>query len=216
MEHIDVAAREAYIQQLFAPEDDVLREIREEAAERGLPDIHIRPEEGRMIQVLLKAVGARRVLEIGALAGYSGVWIARALPEGGRLFSLEKDAERARLVREMFRRAGLSEKTEVRVGQAPGGLEALSVEGPFCAVFIDADKTGYPDYLDWALDNVRVGGLVLAHNAFYHDRVFDADQQDDQFVRGVRLFNERLAEEPRVFGTIIPIGDGIAAAVRVG
>lgn len=215
MEHIDVAAREGYIRELFAQEDDLLREIREEAAERGLPDIHIRPEEGRMLQFLLKTVSARRVLEVGALAGYSGVWIARALPEDGRLFSLEKDAERARIVRESFRRAGLSEKAEVRVGQAPGGLEALSTEGPFCAVFLDADKSGYPDYLDWALDNVRVGGLVLAHNAFQRGRVLDPEQDSDA-VLGVRAFNERLAEEPQLFGTIIPIGDGIAAAVRVG
>ena len=215
MEQIDVGAREAYIRELFAQEDDLLREAREEAAEQGLPAIHIQPEEARMLQFLLKAVGARRVLEIGALFGYSGVWLARALPEGGRLFTLEKDAERARLVRETFRRADLSDRTEVRVGQAPGGLEALASEGPFCAVFVDADKASYPEYLDWALENVRMGGLVLAHNAFQRGRVLDPDQTEAA-VEGVRAFNRRLAEDPQLFGTIIPIGDGIAAAVRVG
>ncbi len=215
MEQIDVGAREAYIRELFAQEDDLLREAREEAAEQGLPAIHIQPEEARMLQFLLKAVGARRVLEIGALFGYSGVWLARALPEGGRLFTLEKDAERARLVRETFRRADISDRAEVRVGQAPGGLEALASEGPFCAIFIDADKAGYPEYLDWALENVRMGGLVLAHNAFQRGRVLDPDQTEAA-VEGVRAFNRRLAEDPQLFGTIIPIGDGIAAAVRVG
>ncbi|HLV45144.1 MAG TPA: O-methyltransferase [Aggregatilineales bacterium] len=215
MEQIDVGARETYIRELFAQEDDLLREAREEAAEQGLPAIHIQPEEARMLQFLLKAVGARRVLEIGALFGYSGVWLARALPEGGRLFTLEKDAERARLVRETFRRADISDRAEVRVGQAPGGLEALASEGPFCAIFIDADKAGYPEYLDWALENVRMGGLVLAHNAFQRGRVLDPDQTEAA-VEGVRAFNRRLAEDPQLFGTIIPIGDGIAAAVRVG
>lgn len=215
MEQIDVGARETYIRELFAQEDDLLREAREEAIEQGLPAIHVQPEEGQMLQFLLKAVGARRVLEIGALFGYSGVWLARALPEGGRLFTLEKDAERARLVRETFRRADLSDRTEVRVGQAPGGLEALASEGPFCAVFVDADKASYPEYLDWALENVRMGGLVLAHNAFQRGRVLDPDQTEAA-VEGVRAFNRRLAEDPQLFGTIIPIGDGIAAAVRVG
>lgn len=215
MEQIDVGARETYIRELFAQEDDLLREAREEAIEQGLPAIHVQPEEGQMLQFLLKAVGARRVLEIGALFGYSGVWLARALPEGGRLFTLEKDAERARLVRETFRRADLSDRTEVRVGQAPGGLEALASEGPFCAVFVDADKASYPEYLDWALENVRMGGLVLAHNAFQRGRVLDPDQTEAA-VEGVRAFNRRLAEDPQLFGTIIPIGDGIAVAVRVG
>ena len=99
--------------------------------------------------------------------------------------------------------------------QAPGGLEALASEGPFCAIFIDADKAGYPEYLDWALENVRMGGLVLAHNAFQRGRVLDPDQTEAA-VEGVRAFNRRLAEDPQLFGTIIPIGDGIAAAVRVG
>lgn len=214
MEHIDCEAREEYMRELFGQEDDLLRGVRERAAEESLPDIHIEPEEGRMLQFLLKAINARRVLEIGALAGYSGLWIARALPESGRLFSLEKDPERAQIVRETFQQAELSERTEVRVGQAPAGLDALTPEGPFCAIFIDADKLGYPQYLDWALENVRLGGLILAHNAFLHDRVLDANDPD-RTIRALRAFNQRIAEEPSLLGVIIPLGDGLAAALRV-
>lgn len=214
MENIDCEAREEYMRELFGQEDELLRGVRERAAEESLPDIHIEPELGRMLQFLLKAVNARRVLEIGALAGYSGLWIARALPEGGRLFSLEKDPERAQIVRETFRLADLSERTEVRVGQAPGGLEALAPEGPFCAIFIDADKLGYPQYLDWAMENVRLGGLILAHNAFLYDRVLDP-ADNDQAIQALREFNRRIAEEPSLLGVIIPLGDGLSAALRV-
>lgn len=215
VERIDFEAREAYIRELFGQEDDLLREVREVAAEHGLPAIHVQPEEGHTLHFLLKAVNARRVLEIGALAGYSGVWLARALPAGGRLISLEQDAERAQIVRETFRRAGLDERTEVRVGTAPGGLESLVAEGPFCGIFIDANKVGYPEYLDWALENVRLGGLILAHNAFMRDRVLDP-AEDDASVQAVRAFNRRIAQEPKLLSTIIPIGDGIAAALRIG
>jgi caffeoyl-CoA O-methyltransferase len=213
---VDAEARMQYIRELFAPEDDVLQAIRQRADEHGFPRIHVDPAEGRMLQWLLAAVKARRVVEIGALAGYSGVWMARALPEDGRLISVEYDPEHAEVTRESFRQAGLSDRAEVRVGRAPGVLEALAAEGPFDAVFIDADKPHYPDMLAWATENVRLGGLVLAHNAFRRGQILNAAGHDDPDLRGVRALNQRMAEDPRLDSVIIPIGDGIAATIRVG
>lgn len=205
----------AYISALFGGEDAVLESIRETMDASGLPAIEVEPENGRLLQFLLVVAGARRVAEIGTLAGYSGIWLARALPEDGRLITLEKDPERAEIARESFAQAGLADRVSVRVGEAPGGLHALSADGPFDAVFIDADKARYPAYLDWALENLRPGGLVLAHNAFMYGAVIDPARQEDADVRGMRAFNQRLSDDPRLLGVIIPIGDGIAAAVRV-
>jgi caffeoyl-CoA O-methyltransferase len=216
LERVDAEARMQYIREMFAPEDDTLRAIRERAYERGLPKIHVDPAEGRMLQWLLATVRARRVVEIGTLGGYSGAWMARALPEGGRLISVEYDPEHAEVARESFREAGLADRVEVRVGRAPGALESLTAEGPFDAVFIDADKPHYADMLAWATENVRLGGLVMAHNAFRRDRVLDPAEHDDPDVRGVRTFNRHMAEDPRLDSVIIPIGDGIAAAIRIG
>lgn len=215
MDPIDAERRMQYIRDLFAPEDDVLEAVRAETIEHGLPQIQIDPAEGRLLQVLLMAIGAQRVAEIGTLAGYSAIWLARALLPSGRLISLERDEERAELARLSIARAGLSDMIEVRVTRAEDGLAALSADGPFDAVFIDADKVSYPIYFDWAVENVRPGGLILAHNALYHDRVLDPSLAEEPHVAGVLRFNQQLAADERLSSTIIPIGDGIAAAVRL-
>lgn len=204
-----------YLRDLFAPEDDHLRALREQSVEQGLPQIHIRPEEGRILQFLLGLIGARRVLEIGTLAGYSATWIARGLPEGGQLISVERDPERAALTREYLASAGLADRVEVRVGEAPGVLSDLSAAGPFDAVFIDANKDAYPAYLDWALDNVSPGGLILAHNAFMRGRIADPAAQSDKDIQSMQAFNHRIARNPHLDGVIIPVGDGIVAARRL-
>lgn len=206
----------AYLSHLFGGEDEVLAGLRQTMEDNGLPAIEIEPENGRLLQFLLTAVGARRVAEIGTLAGYSGIWLARSLPAEGRLITLEKNPERAEIARESFARAGLADRVTVRVGEAPAGLDALAADGPFDAVFIDADKARYPAYLDWAIENLRPGGLVLAHNAFMYGAVIDPARQSDADVRGMRAFNQRLSDDPGLLGVIIPIGDGIAAAVRLG
>ncbi len=215
---MDEAERQAltdYVCALFAPEDEVLQAIDVESAKRGLPHFHIRPDEGRMLQFLMAAVGARQVVEIGTLAGYSGTWIARALPAEGRLISLERNPEHAELARATFARAGLADRVEVRVGVAPQALDALAQEGPFDAVFIDADKISLLDYLEWAIKHTRRGGVILAHNAFMRGRVIDPAAQDDPAVQAMRTFTHRMATDPRLLGTVIPIGDGIVAAVRL-
>jgi caffeoyl-CoA O-methyltransferase len=204
-----------YVRALYAPEDDLLRAVRAEIAARGMPPIHIRPEEGQMLRFLLAAVGARRVIEIGTLAGYSGLWMARALPEDGLLITLEREPERAAVARAFFEQAGLSARVEVRLGSARDILSGLAAQGPFDAVFIDADKDRYPEYLDWSVENIRPGGLIMAHNAFLRGAVVGLSERAPRHIEAIQAFNRRLADDPRLLGTIIPVGDGIAAAIRL-
>ena len=208
----DEALLSGYVRRLFAAEDGVLEALRYEIPRRGLPEIQISAEQGRLLQVLLRAVGARRVLEVGTLGGYSSIWMARALPPDGRLLTLEIDPERAAFAREFIERAGLSDRIEVRVGDAGETLAALDAGEPFDAVFIDADKERYPAYLDEALRLLRPGGLVLADNAFWSGRVLD-EAPEEEGTTGVRELNRRLAEHPDLLGTIIPMRDGLAVAV---
>lgn len=209
-------ALEQYVEGLFAPEDDVLRALKAEIARQGLPEISISPGLGRALQVLLRAAGARQVLEIGTLGGYSAVWMARALPPGGRLVSLEVDPDRAALARGFVERAGLADVVEVRVGDARELLPELvrARPGRFDAAFVDADKESYESYLTHARQLVRPGGLILADNAFWSGRVLDEAPEDDG-TRGIQAFNRRLAEDPGLVSTILPVGDGLAVAVVV-
>lgn len=208
-----------YVQRLFAAEDDVLKGLREEIARRGLPEIYVSAEVGRLLQVLLAAVNARRVLEIGTLGGYSAIWMARVLPADGYLLTVEIDAERAELSREFVRQAALEDVVEVRVGNARGVLadfvagSASPVE-PFDAVFIDADKESYVEYLERSLELVRPGGLIIADNAFRDGRVLE-DAADDA-TRAIQRYNERIASDPRLTSTVIPVRDGVAVSVVGG
>jgi caffeoyl-CoA O-methyltransferase len=207
-------ALQRYVEDLFAPEDDVLRELREETARVGLPEIHISPEVGRVLQLLLRAAGARRVLEIGTLGGYSAVWMARALPSDGRLVSLEMEADRAELARRFVRRAGLEHIVEIRTGDARALLPELarSAPGGFDAVFIDADKESYPHYLERSIELVRKGGLILGDNAFRDGRILE-ESPEDGATAAMQRFNAAMAESPRLTSTIIPIRDGLAVGV---
>ena len=216
---MDEATREAltaYVRILFAPEDALLREIKAETERQDIPLMNIRPEEGRMLQFLAAAIGAKKIVEVGTLAGYSGVWLGRTLPPDGKLYTLDINEKRAGVARKFFEEASLGERVEQRVGDAHEALKALSGEGPFDLMFIDAEKEGYPVYLEWGLANVRPGGLILAHNAFWHGRVIDPDYDDHAGAQGLRAYNRAIAEDERLLSTIIPVGDGIAATVVRG
>lgn len=204
-----------YVSGTFAPEDDTLRELRAAIAAEDLPEIYISPDEGRLLQVLLRAVDARRVVEIGSLGGYSAIWMGRALPDGGELITLEIDPRHAELARRFIERAGLGDRVEVRVGDAHELLAPLAEEGPFDAVFIDADKRGYPAYLDWAVENIRRGGLVIGDNALWNGRVVERDAREPDLV-AIQEFNRRLAEDPGLVSIIVPTRDGVAVAVVNG
>ena len=202
-----------YVADLFAREDDVLRWIREETNRQGMPVINLQPYEGRMLQILMGALEARKVVEIGTLAGYSGVWIARALPPGGKLFTLEKSSKHAQVARSSFEHANLNDRVEVHEGTALDLLPKLQAQGPFDLVFIDANKDGYPDYLAWAVANLRPGGMVAAHNAFRGGGVVTPENDDDQ---AMHKFNQALAEHRQLDSTILAVGDGMAVGIKRG
>lgn len=200
-----------YITNLFAREDDLLRELREDAASAGLPPISVPPETARLLQVLLRATGATNVLEIGTLGGYSAIWMARAMGKSGHILSLEIEPMHAAFARKYIERAGLADSVEVRVGPALEILPALDGQ-KFDVVFLDADKEPLPTYLDWALRLLRPGGLVIADNTLRGGKVVNPSADDAQ-LRGIREFNRKLAENPKVTGIVIPIGDGVAVGV---
>ncbi len=201
-----------YVAELFAPEDQVLEDLRREMVELGMPAIYIDAEEGRLLQVLLRAIGARTVVELGTLGGYSAVWMARALPADGRLISVEMEPDRAQLARRFVARAGLDDRAEVWQGVAFDLLDELAAAGPFDAVFIDADKENYPQYLEWSIANIRPGGLVIGDNAFKSGRVVETDSEDPG-VLSIQKFNRMLAKDSRLTSIIVPTRDGVAVAV---
>jgi caffeoyl-CoA O-methyltransferase len=211
---IDREKSSQYIQSLFAKQDQAQLFALAHSRQEELPAINVSPEEGRFLQLLVRASGGTKALEIGTLGGYSGIWIARGLAPGGKLFTLERDPKHAAVAQEHFHRAGVADLVDIRVGDARTSLTGLAAEAPFDFVFIDAEKSAYPDYYSWALDHLRIGGLVAAHNALRGGAVFETDNQDET-VRALRSFNLQVAGDPRVLSSIYPAGDGTLVAVRV-
>jgi predicted O-methyltransferase YrrM len=169
-----------------------------------MPAISVSPTQGKLLQLLARIQGARRILEIGTLGGYSTIWLARALPPDGRLISLEVNPKHAEVARANLARAGLTTMVEIRQGRAVDTLQQLATEGngPFDLIFIDADKPGYADYLKWSLKLARQGTLIIADNVVRKGAVADPDSKDEN-VQGIRKFNEALAAEKRVTTTVI-------------
>ncbi len=195
---------DAYVEDLFVPPDEALEAALRDSRDAGLPEINVSPNEGRLLQLFAELVGARRILEIGTLGGYSAIHFARALPEEGTLLSLEISERHAAVARANVERAGLADRVEVRVGDARELLAALAenAEGPFDLVFIDADKESYPEYLDWSLRLSRPGSLILADNTIRGGSVLDPQ---DGSARATREFNERVARDPRLSGIVLPL-----------
>jgi caffeoyl-CoA O-methyltransferase len=203
---------ERYVTDLFAVEDPILAAIRARHAAAALPSINISPEEGKLLHLLLLAMQATTVLEIGTLGGYSGVWLARALPPTGKLTTIEKDPRHAAIAREAFAAAGLSTRVQLIEGAA---LEVLPTLQPgFDAVFIDADKEPLPQYFAWGVTLLRRGGLLLCDNAFFHGAAIDASDRSASAL-GVRAFNLLAAADPRLIATVVPVRDGLLVALKV-
>lgn len=206
---------DGYVEDLFAPTDEILEAALRDSRRAGLPEINVSPNEGRLLQLLVEISGARRILEIGTLGGYSAIHFARALPDDGSLISLEIDEHHAKVARNNVERAGLSEIVEIRVGDARALLATIAEadEGPFDLIFIDADKESYPEYLDWSLRLSRQGTLILGDNAIREGSVMNPD---DPSARAMREFNERVARDPRLSGIVLPLIreriDGLAIA----
>jgi predicted O-methyltransferase YrrM len=197
------SAVDAYLQGLYAPADSALTAALQASAAAGLPEIHITPVQGRFLSVLAQALGAQTILEVGTLGGYSTIWLARALPPGGRLTSLELNPQHAEVARANLARAGLSQQVEVRVGAALDSLPQLQREGrSFDLVFIDADKPNLVAYFDWAVRLSRPGSLIVTDNVIRKGKVTNP-ASDDPAVQGVRAFHAAVAADPRVTAAAI-------------
>ncbi|HVB74238.1 MAG TPA: O-methyltransferase [Ktedonobacteraceae bacterium] len=189
----------------FAPEDEGLRNALTSAKETGLPEIQISPIQGKLLQLLAVACNACKILEIGSLGGYSGIWLARALPQGGRLITLEINPAHAAVVRNSFAKAGVGDRTEVRVGNALDLLPTLQSEAPFDLVFIDADKEPYPQYLEHALRLTRPGSIIVADNCIRQGQGFLPPQND--YTEGIVEYNRRVASDPRLTSLALAMDD---------
>jgi predicted O-methyltransferase YrrM len=197
-------AVDTYIAGLFIGTDFALEAALDSSKAAGLPTINVSPAQGKLLHLLARVQGARKILELGTLGGYSTIWLARSLPPDGRLISLEIDPKRAEIARANIARAELANAVEIRVGAAADSLQKLLAEGrgPFDLIFIDADKPGYAEYLKWSLKLSRPGTLILADNVVRKGAVADPASTDEN-VQGIRKFNEALAAEKRVTTTVI-------------
>lgn len=216
------AAVDDYIDGLLVGPDDTLSTALASIEEAGLPQISVSPSQGKFLMLITKTMGARSILEIGTLGGFSTIWLARGLPIDGRLTTLEIDAKAAEIARGNLKQAGVGDLVDIRLGSAHDTLQQLIEEGagPFDLIFIDADKVSYPDYLTLSARLARPGTLIVADNVVRDGEVIDVASEDPN-VRGVRRFNEMVAADERLDGTIIQtVGskgyDGFAFALVTG
>ena len=197
-------AVDQYLDKMLIPPDSALKESLAAAAKAKLPAIQVSSVQGKMLHLMALMIGARKILEIGTLGGYSTIWMARALPEGGRLITLEADPKHADVARKNFARAGVESKVELRLGKALDTLPKISAEGlgPFDLFFIDANKSNMPEYFEWSLNLARKGSVIIADNVVRGGAVLDANSKDAD-VQGVRRFLEMVGKEKRVSGTAL-------------
>jgi caffeoyl-CoA O-methyltransferase len=208
-----------YISELFNGHDEALEEAEQSHKLENIPHINVSPNLGKLLHLFVKLTNAKKILEVGTLAGYSTIWMARALPEDGRLVSLEIDPHHAEVARRNIDRADLSSKVDIREGKAIELLPKLLAEnaGPFDLIFIDADKPPYAEYFEWALKLSRPGTVIIADNVIRDGKVLDPNPEDPM-VKGAQRFNRTLAANPHVTATILQtIGvkeyDGMAIAI---
>ena len=210
MRNQQITARDEYIRTLYAPETALLIQIRKKLAEKNLA-IHVSPEEGKLLQMLVRMSRAKHVVEIGTLGGYSALWMVAALPEGGHITTFEKSPEHAEMARQHFAASPYAEKITVVEGDAHATLRAH--QGKVDLVFIDAEKTGYPDYMEWAEKTLPAGGLLIADNTFLFDTVYaEAPEGEAKMWQAMRQFNAILAE--RFEAIILPTAEGLSIALK--
>lgn len=197
-------AVDEYVNEKLIGSDAVLEAVRKASLDAGLPDIAVAPNQGRLLHLLARMQKATRILEIGTLGGYSTIWLARALPEDGRLITLEADPKHATVATANIASTGLADKVDLRLGKALDTLPDLIDHAPFDLIFIDADKVRIPDYFTWALKLSRQGTLIVVDNVIRDGHVIEADSTDTS-VQGVRRLNEMLATETRVTATCLQV-----------
>lgn len=212
-------AVDRYIDSLFAVQDEALLATQQSLHAANMPQISVSPNQGKLLYVLALLCNARRILEIGTLAGYSAIWMARALPDDGRLITLEHSPAHAAVAQANIEQAGLADKIELRVGAALELLPQLATQAtePFDMVFIDADKPPYADYWRWSLRLTRPGSLIVADNVIREGQIIDTTSMDPG-VTGIQQFHAALAAEPAVAATVVQLVgvkgyDGMALAV---
>jgi predicted O-methyltransferase YrrM len=200
-----------YIVDAFAQEDALLQALPAEAERLGIPQIHIDSVQGKFLQVLMRACGAARVIEVGSLFGYSAIWMARALPPGGVVHALEINPLHARVIRENAARAGLADRIDVVEGDAAVTLPGLRARGPFDFAFIDADKPGYLDYYETVMTMLRPGAIIVADNMSASGNAWDARAGGN--APAIRALNARMASDARLTALLVPVGDGMCVGV---
>jgi caffeoyl-CoA O-methyltransferase len=201
-----------YVRERTTQEDAFLRELRAAATASGIPAIWICAEQGALMQVLLRAAKAKEVVEVGTLAGYSAVWIGRALPKDGRLRTIELDRKHATFAEAWIAKSDVKDRVQVIRGSGKEAMRAIP-DASVDATFLDADKGSYPIYLEESLRILRPGGLVLVDNAFAFGQLFD-EKPSDREAPAVLAFNEIMARETRLQSVIVPVGDGLWVGVK--
>jgi predicted O-methyltransferase YrrM len=197
-------AVDKYFDKMLIPHGSTLDDALAAAAAAKLPAIQVSSVQGKLLHLLARIMGARNILEIGTLGGYSTIWMARALPEGGRIITLEADPKHAEVARKNFARAGVESKVELRPGKALDTLPKVAADGlgPFDMFFIDANKSNMPEYFEWSLKLARTGSVIIADNVVREGAVLDAKSKDDD-IQGIRRFLEMVGKEKRVSGTAL-------------
>jgi len=202
-----------WAEEVFHPEDSVLREIRERSVREGLPPIAVGRFDGLHLEIITRAIGALKAVEIGTLGGYSGVCLLRGMGVHGVLHTFEYSDKHAKVAAESFRKAGVASRAHIHVGAALDKLPEIEAEAPFDLVFIDADKVNYPAYLAWAADHLREGGVVLGDNAFGFGEIHKPG--GDEGRAALRKFNEELGHGRRFRATMLPTEEGLAMGVKI-
>jgi len=215
--------RAEYIRNIFAKPDDALNHIESRIHQETDP-IYLRPEDAKILEFLIKISGVKRIVEVGTLAGYSAVWMARALPEDGMVYTIEHDEKRAQMAQKTFESVDVGDKIMLLKGKACDVLSDLKHLGQFDMIFIDADKIGYCDYLDWADENIRPGGLIIGDNTFLFESVYlgleDASEKlkhklRPQAIDVMRRFNQRLADNTKYCTMMLSTREGMTVALKI-
>ena len=207
-----------YVEKVFSPEDTVLRDVRESTTTVGMPSIQIGKMDALHLEVIAAASGAKKAVEFGTLAGYSGIALLRGMGEGSFLQTMECDPKHAKVAAENFKKAGFAQSVKIWEGNALDNLPTISKEGPFDLVFIDADKENYENYFRWVTENTEKEAVVLADNCFAFGNIAATEFKDktsEKIVESMQAFNSAVADHPDFRATMLPTGEGLLMAVRV-
>jgi caffeoyl-CoA O-methyltransferase len=200
-----------YIVNTFAEEDDVLKSAVADTEKNGMPLIQVSPENGKFLQLLIKIIGAKKALELGTLGGYSSIWMARGLPDDGKLTTLEYEKKHADVAMNNFKRAGLENKIEIILGPALDSLDKMKGQ-KFDFAFIDADKVNYPVYFEKILALMNQGGIITADNTLRKGEVINPNVEDEG-TKAIQVFNKKVSSDPRVESLLVPISDGVTVCL---